>query len=138
MRSVQYISLAGAFAAATVSAGVVTVPFEKRNLSPDVTPSLLRRDGSVSLDAINNLTGGGYYAQFSVGTPPQKLSFLLDTGSSDTWVNSVTADLCTDEITQQEVGEYCFKQCRSHLLIACVACSPTANPLCHCSQPKEE
>lgn len=110
MRFVQYVSLAGLFAAATVSAGVVTVPFEKRNLNPDFAPSLLRRDGSVSLDAINNLTGGGYYAQFSVGTPPQKLSFLLDTGSSDTWVNSVTADLCTDEFTQQTVGEYCFRQ----------------------------
>ncbi|KAL6889745.1 aspartic peptidase domain-containing protein [Trichoderma longibrachiatum] len=110
MRSVQYISLAGLFAAATVSAGVVTVPFEKRNLNPEHALSLLRRDGSVSLDAINNLTGGGYYAQFSVGTPPQKLSFLLDTGSSDTWVNSVTTDLCTDELTQQTVGEYCFRQ----------------------------
>ncbi|KAL7930041.1 putative aspartic endopeptidase [Trichoderma chlorosporum] len=108
--SAQYISLAGLIAAGTASAGIVSVPLEKRYLSADPLPSLLRRDGTVSLDALNNITGGGYYAQFSVGTPPQKLSFLLDTGSSDTWVNSVTADLCTQPSVQQSVGEYCSKQ----------------------------
>lgn len=111
--SFQYASLAGLVAASTVSAGVVSVPFEKRFLDSDPLPSLLRRDGSVSLDALNNITGGGYYAEFSIGTPPQKLSFMLDTGSSDTWVNSVQADLCTSSLKQQEVGEYCSKQCKS-------------------------
>lgn len=114
MRStLQYASLAGLVAAGTASAGVVSVPFEKRFLDSNPLPPLLRRDGTVSLDALNNITGGGYYAQFSVGTPPQKLSFMLDTGSSDTWVNSVDADLCTDSIIQQEVGEFCSKQCKS-------------------------
>lgn len=111
--SLQYASLAGLVAASTVSAGVVSVDFEKRFLDSNPLPSLLRRDGTVALDALNNLTGGGYYAEFSVGTPPQKLSFMLDTGSSDTWVNSVDADLCTDSIIQQEVGEFCSKQCKS-------------------------
>ncbi|KAL6901666.1 aspartic peptidase domain-containing protein [Trichoderma evansii] len=108
--SLQYASLAGLVAASTVSAGVVSVDFEKRFLDSNPLPSLLRRDGTIGLDALNNLTGGGYYAEFSVGTPPQKLSFMLDTGSSDTWVNSVDADLCTDSLIQQEVGEYCSKQ----------------------------
>ncbi|KAL7910116.1 putative aspartic endopeptidase [Trichoderma velutinum] len=108
--SVQYISLAGLVAAGTVSAAIVAVPIEKRYLSSDPSPSLLRRDGSISLDALNNITGGGYYADFSIGTPPQKLSFLLDTGSSDTWVNSVEADLCTEPSVQQRVGEFCYKQ----------------------------
>ncbi|KAK1242637.1 hypothetical protein MKX08_005449 [Trichoderma sp. CBMAI-0020] len=111
MRStLQYASLAGLIAAGTVSAGVVSVPFEKRFLDSNPLPSLLRRDGTVALDALNNITGGGYYAEFSVGTPPQKLSFMLDTGSSDTWVNSVDADLCTDSILQEEIGEFCSKQ----------------------------
>ncbi|EHK18859.1 uncharacterized protein TRIVIDRAFT_88928 [Trichoderma virens Gv29-8] len=108
--SVQYISLAGLIAAGTVSAGIVSIPLEKRYIINDPAPSLLRRDGSISLDALNNITGGGYYAEFSIGTPPQKLSFLLDTGSSDTWVNSVKADLCTSPSVQQTVGEYCYKQ----------------------------
>ncbi|KAM0521703.1 hypothetical protein ACHAPE_002262 [Trichoderma viride] len=108
--SLQYASLAGLVAAGTVSAGVVSVPFEKRLLDSNPLPSLLRRDGTVALDALNNITGGGYYAEFSIGTPPQKLSFMLDTGSSDTWVNSVDADLCTDSIIQKEVGEFCSKQ----------------------------
>ncbi|KAM0245328.1 hypothetical protein ACHAQJ_010596 [Trichoderma viride] len=81
--SFQYASLAGLVAAGTVSAGVVSVPFEKRFHGSDPAPSLLRRDGSVSLDALNNITGGGYYAEFSVGTPPQKLSFQLDTVDPD-------------------------------------------------------
>ncbi|KAM0476749.1 hypothetical protein ACHAPX_006173 [Trichoderma viride] len=111
MRStLQFASLAGLVAAGTVSAGVVSVPFEKRFLDSNPLPSLLRRDGTVALDALNNITGGGYYAEFSVGTPPQKLSFMLDTGSSDTWVNSVDADLCTDSIIQERVGEFCSKQ----------------------------
>lgn len=128
--SVQYISLAGLIAAGTVSAGVVSVPFEKRYLSSDPAPSLLRRDGSVSLDALNNITGGGYYAEFSIGTPPQKLSFLLDTGSSDTWVNSVNADLCTKQSVQQEVGEYCLKQCKSAILTTSLPTAPnhSTNP----------
>lgn len=111
MRStLQYASLAALVAAGTASAGVVSVPFEKRFLDSNPLPSLLRRDGTVALDALNNITGGGYYAEFSVGTPPQKLSFMLDTGSSDTWVNSVDADLCTDSIIQEEIGEFCSKQ----------------------------
>lgn len=112
--SLQFVSLAGLVAAGTASAGVVSVPFEKRFLSSDSSsPSLLRRDGTISLDALNNITGGGYYAHFSIGTPPQNLSFLLDTGSSDTWVNSVNADLCTSLSKPEQVGEYCSKTCKS-------------------------
>ncbi|KAL7925899.1 aspartic peptidase domain-containing protein [Trichoderma austrokoningii] len=108
--SLQYALPAGLAAAGVVSAGTVSVFFEKRFPDSNPLPSLLRRDGTVSLDALNNITGGGYYAEFSVGTPPQKLSFMLDTGSSDTWVNSVDAYLCLDPIMQEELGEYCSKQ----------------------------
>lgn len=127
MRStLQFASLAGLVAAGTVSAGVVSVPFEKRFLDSNPLPSLLRRDGTVALDALNNITGGGYYAEFSVGTPPQKLSFMLDTGSSDTWVNSVDADLCTDSIIQERVGEFCSKQCKS-AISSCLKLNQLAN-----------
>src|SRR5689334_12585577 len=58
-------------------------------------PSLARR-GTHSEQLINSISGGGYYVQVKVGTPPQTMTMLLDTGSSDAWVLSHEADLCTD------------------------------------------
>ncbi|KAK5991102.1 putative aspartic-type endopeptidase opsB [Cladobotryum mycophilum] len=107
--SLKHLPVVGLLAATTVSAGVVSVPFAKRYPVDDTVPSLIRRDGTVDLRALNNITGGGYYAEFGIGTPPQNLSFMLDTGSSDTWVNSVDADLCSDELEQEQNG-YCQKQ----------------------------
>lgn len=72
--------------------------------------SLLRRDGSIDLEAVNNVTGGGYYSEFEIGSPPQTISFQLDTGSSDTWVNSIDADLCNSETLQLQNG-FCQTTC---------------------------
>lgn len=58
---------------------------------------------------INNITGGAYYAEVSVGTPGQKVSVVLDTGSSDLWVVSYKADLCTNYRIQREWGDSCDK-----------------------------
>lgn len=58
---------------------------------------------------INNITGGAYYAEVTVGTPGQKVSVVLDTGSSDLWVVSYKADLCTDYRIQREWGDSCDK-----------------------------
>ncbi|UNI13823.1 hypothetical protein JDV02_000527 [Purpureocillium takamizusanense] len=102
--------LALAAVVSTVSAGTVSVPWVRR-AHDDIPSSLTRRgDGSIGLEALNNITAGGYYAEFSVGTPPQQLSFLLDTGSSDTWVNSIAADLCNDKDRQQQQQQWCQTQ----------------------------
>lgn len=96
--------------AAVASAGYVSIPFSQQSFSSSA--ALQRRaSGDISLTALNNITGGGYYSDFSVGTPPQTVSFLLDTGSSDTWVNSVDADLCSSTTNQMRLG-YCQKQCK--------------------------
>lgn len=42
----------------------------------------------------NNKSRGAYYASVEVGTPAQKLSLMLGTGSSDIWVISDTAAAC--------------------------------------------
>lgn len=93
---------------AGVSAGTISVPFSRASL--DQNPSLVKRD-TLTLDALNNITGGGYYGEFEVGTPGQKLSFLLDTGSSDTWVNSFDSDLCNSQ-TDQAYWGYCWNTCK--------------------------
>ncbi|KAK0112783.1 hypothetical protein ONS95_014516 [Cadophora gregata] len=44
----------------------------------------------------NNKSRGIYYASVEVGTPAQKLSLLLSTGSSDIWVIADTAAACKE------------------------------------------
>lgn len=114
MRSVA-LPLLGLVASA--AAGTVSVPFTRRH--PERPASLVRRDGSLDLEAVNNVTGGGYYAEFEIGTPGQKISFLLDTGSSDTWVNSVNADLCSSDSLQSTNG-YCMTTCTFSSLSVCL------------------
>ena len=58
------------------------------------TSSALARRATYSEKLINNISGAGYYVQVKVGTPPQSMTLLVDTGSSDAWVLSYKADLC--------------------------------------------
>lgn len=50
------------------------------------------------------LPGGGYFAELAVGTPPQKVELLLDTGSSDLWVPSAQEPGC---LSSECVGGSC-------------------------------
>lgn len=54
------------------------------------------------------MTGGGYYADVEIGTPGQKVSLILDTGSSDVWVLDKNADLCTNSTMQYALGGGCI------------------------------
>ena len=101
----------------TTSAGHLSVPLSRQGYNVHIPPSISRRqsnvsDSSIILQAVNNMTGGGYYAEFGVGTPPQDIGFLLDTGSSDTWVNSADSNLCNSEHLQTYLG-HCLKPCTS-------------------------
>ncbi|RYP05828.1 hypothetical protein DL764_003539 [Monosporascus ibericus] len=69
-------------------------------------PPLHKR--SILQELNNNLTGGGYYAEVSVGTPPQTVRLIVDTGSSDVWVLDSDANLCTSSIMQEEYGGGCI------------------------------
>ena len=71
-------------------------------------------DGDAILQELhNNLTGGGYYADVSLGTPPQPVSLILDTGSSDVWVLDSEANLCTSARMQAIYGGGCIATCES-------------------------
>ncbi|KAK0665855.1 putative candidapepsin-8 precursor [Cercophora samala] len=70
-------------------------------------PVLGKRGTTHSERLINFMAGGGYYARVSLGTPPQVMTMLLDTGSSDAWVLSHKADLCMDDDLQQSADKIC-------------------------------
>jgi len=79
-----------------VRSDVISISLQKRSQyrSHEVL-ALLKRD-TFNLSAQNIISAGGYYSDVEVGTPGQKLTLHLDTGSSDTWVNSVSSDVCDD------------------------------------------
>lgn len=54
------------------------------------TPRLRPRQNAVELQ--NQQNGTRYAVEIEVGTPPQKVTLLLDTGSPDTWVNPTCAN----------------------------------------------
>lgn len=119
--------------ATLASAGIVSIPFKKGQAHHEkrsLRPLRIRDDKPVTLPALNNVTAKAYYTELEIGTPPQKLSFLLDTGSSDTWVNSVNSDACDEPISSLQ--EVCQTPCKSTLLRALHTCSlshfPSSSP----------
>ncbi|KAK2056030.1 eukaryotic aspartyl protease, partial [Colletotrichum caudatum] len=107
--------LSGAFAllAAAAHEGasqkVVSASFHRVQYPPDLVQVTRRSDGggTLNLAALNNITGGGYYATVQVGTPGQKSTLHIDTGSSDTWILDKQADLCTSRSLQRQYGTGC-------------------------------
>lgn len=60
----------------------------------EVEAQQLRRRSTVTEQLGNAQSLGLYYANVSVGTPPQQLAIQIDTGSSDVWFASSKASLC--------------------------------------------
>jgi len=78
----------------TVSAsGLLSIPFEKRRSKRD-TNSLKRSSHFEPTHLQNDYYE--YMVNFCLGTPPQPLKAVLDTGSSDIWVYSQGAELNYD------------------------------------------
>ena len=100
-------------AAVVAGQGVVDVPLAPNPLQalPADLIHISRRE-ALDLSALNNITGGGYYVGIAVGTPPQKVAVRLDTGSSDTWVISPLAQLCTSRSAQLAAGGGCTATCK--------------------------
>ena len=88
--------LTGATTLALASSCVASSGYLKLDLHRRAPVSrLARRQTSGSVDAVlNNNDGLEYLVNITVGTPAQKLSVTLDTGSSDLWIPASSAPLC--------------------------------------------
>ncbi|KAI1755872.1 aspartic peptidase domain-containing protein [Xylaria castorea] len=97
------LSFVGLVAVATSVVAQKVVPLSFSRASSE-HQSLRKRAGTYSQELNNNLTGGGYYAEVALGTPPQPVTLILDTGSSDVWVLDTNADLCQSRSLQSIYG----------------------------------
>lgn len=73
----------------------------------------IQQRATITESLSNNVTGGSYVASVSVGTPPQTQTLIIDTGSSDVWLLSAQANLCSNERLQRYYGGGCSTTCKS-------------------------
>lgn len=67
--------------------GIIRAPV---NAVANPAPRLRARKNEVEVE--NQDAGTSYTIEVEMGTPPQKIKFILDTGSPDTWVNPTCAN----------------------------------------------
>ena len=103
MRSIVIAALTGLAALTTAfdlvkrdSPPVAHLPIQRRDdvPAPHIRDRLRRRDATVLLPLDNQLTL--YFANLTLGTPPQSFRTHIDTGSSDLWVLASSASVCSD------------------------------------------
>ncbi|KAK3494947.1 aspartic peptidase domain-containing protein, partial [Neurospora hispaniola] len=74
---------------------MVSLQTERLSVPKPAAQDRLQRRG-INEVVLDNVIGG-YYVNVTIGTPGRNLSLHLDTGSSDTWVNSPSSILCQNE-----------------------------------------
>ncbi|EMD87375.1 hypothetical protein COCC4DRAFT_22112 [Bipolaris maydis ATCC 48331] len=99
MKSLLLISVTLASAAAALefvpreNPKVVLLDTQRRNVINPIAHDRLRRRQNTVQETLDNLETL-YFANASLGTPPQNFRLHIDTGSSDLWVNAVNSNLC--------------------------------------------
>ncbi|KAL0084993.1 aspartic peptidase domain-containing protein [Phycomyces blakesleeanus] len=73
----------------SLNSGVIRLPITKKH-SADVL--IKRGDPGSFVSDIYSIQGSEYVVHLDIGTPPQKFSVFLDTGSADLWIPSTKCD----------------------------------------------
>ncbi|ESZ94471.1 hypothetical protein SBOR_5119 [Sclerotinia borealis F-4128] len=86
----------------TLTFAQVRIPItRKTHLSHPALNRHLSSRASVSVSLVNNITQASYVISVKIGTPPQDIDLIIDTGSSDTWLIAATAESCTASELQE-------------------------------------
>lgn len=94
MKTAALYASAVASTCVSLASAALRVPIIK-NREVEEAQLLWRRD-TVEIPLYNARMQGLYFANVSIGTPPQPLSLQIDTGSSDLWVPSAMSDFCRE------------------------------------------
>ncbi|TVY34349.1 putative aspartic-type endopeptidase [Lachnellula subtilissima] len=103
----KYLRCSAALAGATLVSYVAATVTMNMTRGPNLHRRNLAARDSITAVLNNNITGGSYYVEVNVGSPGQKQTMALDTGSSDVWLLSSTADLCTSAFLQAFLEDGC-------------------------------
>jgi hypothetical protein len=71
------------------------LPIQRKNKVADAADKERRNTDSTLEVELDNFLKAKYFAQITVGSPPQDFDVQIDTGSSDLWVNSASSAFCS-------------------------------------------